>query len=672
MNKLCLSSILFISIFVASCATTDKSNKYSNYKQIIEETWETSNRMRQEALNKFIAMDPAGKKIFPPAKWQGVGWELVAFHLNEKTDLANDRLLKEAKKYTAKINSGDFGENTKNFGNKLIYQPAGQDQRPFNFFTGPEYMQILYKYGSEGLVERGRLKPETEAAMKEYMWLVISQQSKLKEAGLDRLLTYQATENHDILRRPVFYLMNYLYMKDPLYNKRQYKHGGTAKEHFEAYNKYFLERPGARSISGHWAEAGSDTYQKYTPPMILTMAEIAPDPLVRKRYKMLLDVIFVVDAQFSVEGRRGGGRARAYWGKNSFEATKNILFGISKGSGIGSTHNKIFETSSYQMPESAVLLRKVEFPAEKPFEIINRSLAEEMKVNHDGNDGHSVSYEKNGRNINYAYRTPHYIIGGMMYDLTLTKNRNGVLFPKYSQITLQNRWSGVIFDHPDTKAPDLKKNISAIYPEISKHNKNKGRPQNGIWGVHHKNVMIVQRIPPVKDSRIGSYNSGQLSIVFAGEKLEKTEKEGWIFASDGKAYAAVKFLDSGYIWNNNKTQASQDNYTLHDNPRVLIQAGDIQSYISLDNFITEILKNELSVEKNKVTYYSLKEKTKLVKFTFDPKNHKDFFMPMINDKVVNLRPEWTYKSPYVNSKFEEKKVTVTVGPITEVYDFGTE
>ena len=164
--------------------------------------------------------------------------------------------------------------------------------------------------------------------MKEYMWWVVKKESKIEETTKDRLLTYHGTENHDILRRPVFYLMNYLFMKDPAYKNRRYDDGVTAKEHFEAYNRYFQKRPGARAISGGWVEAGSNTYQKYTPQMILTMAQIAPDPLVRDRYKKLLDLIFIEDAQMSVNGRRGGGRSRApYFDDNGFEKTKDIMYG---------------------------------------------------------------------------------------------------------------------------------------------------------------------------------------------------------------------------------------------------------------------------------------------------------------------------------------------------------
>lgn len=661
---------LLSAVFMVACTCflqAAEPAKYENYREVIEDTHAASLKLREKVLRSYIAKDPQGK-IFPPPDWKGVGWEMVAFHLNQKTDLANRLLLERAREYTDRAKAGEW--------KKLLYQPEGTPNSPFNFFTGPEYTQIVYKYGSLGMVHRGRLKPETEAAMKEFMWMIVKQESKLIETGQERLLTYHGTENHDILRRPVFYLWSYLFKKDPLYKDLLYDDGGTAEEHYEAYNRYFLQRPGARAIAGEWVEAGSDTYQKYTPPMLLTMAEIAPDEVVRKRYRMLLDLSFIMDAQISVEGRRGGGRSRAGWGKNSFERTKDILYGIEGGDSDGSSHNKVFEVSRYQVPDSAILLRKVEFPAEKPFEIINRTIGELMEDGPYGHDGGSATYLENGRILNYAYRTPHYLIGGHLLNpsLRMEDPQRGWATSKYSGISRQNRWAGMIFDHPDTKAPDLKDKISAVYLEVinptQKGNSRGGRPQHSLWGVYDKNVMLVQRIPPVKGSRIGSYNTGPINIKFYGRALSKIERDGWIFATDGRAFAAVRFLDGDYLWDDKMETASPANFSMAGQYRYLIHAGDIRSHRSMDEFMDRVRANALQVEDNEIHYTSQAEEIDVRMFLFDPANPAGFRMPLIGGKEPNLTPDWTFKSPYVNSAFRSKTVTVTVGPVTEVYDFG--
>jgi hypothetical protein len=47
-----------------------------------------------------------------------------------------------------------------------------------------------------------------------------------------------------------------------------------------------------------------------------------------------------------------------------------------------------------------------------------------------------------------------------------------------------------------------------------------------------------------------------------------------------------------------------------------------------------------------------------------------FELPRINGKTLNLKPETTYQSPYLNGKSGEDRITVTVGPIKQIYDFG--
>lgn len=43
---------------------------------------------------------------------------------------------------------------------------------------------------------------------------------------------------------------------------------------------------------------------------------------------------------------------------------------------------------------------------------------------------------------------------------------------------------------------------------------------------------------------------------------------------------------------------------------------------------------------------------------------------MAGGKPVDLRPEMTYQSPYLNGAFGDDRITVTVGPIRQIYDFG--
>ncbi|MDD2598656.1 MAG: hypothetical protein PHO37_05480 [Kiritimatiellae bacterium] len=53
----------------------------------------------------------------------------------------------------------------------------------------------------------------------------------------------------------------------------------------------------------------------------------------------------------------------------------------------------------------------------------------------------------------------------------------------------------------------------------------------------------------------GSYHTGRLGMRFEGADLQKIEEHGWIFATNGKAFVGVKFLDGDYQWDDKQEEA---------------------------------------------------------------------------------------------------------------------
>ena len=70
------------------------------------------------------------------------------------------------------------------------------------------------------------------------------------------------TENHDLNRRPVYYLVTALLQDAPAYRDRKLADGHTTVEHAAAYTSFFREWPRRRAQCGLWIEVGSTTYQK--------------------------------------------------------------------------------------------------------------------------------------------------------------------------------------------------------------------------------------------------------------------------------------------------------------------------------------------------------------------------------------------------------------------------
>jgi hypothetical protein len=472
------------------------------------------------------------------------------------------------------------------------------------------------------------------------------------DAGPDDLFLLLGTENHDLTRRPNYYLVTAFLADDPAYRDRKLADGHTTAEHAAAYTAFFRQWPRSRARTGLWVEVGSNTYQKYSWPALFNLHELAPDPVVRHRFGLLLDLAFIEEAQISVRGRRGGGRSRGDDGSHGFESYKNLLHAL-EGRPAGSSHSRVIETSRYQLPPEAILLGKRAFPATEPFVIRNRVLGELETLRADDTEGQRLAADS--ALVNYAYRTPHYLLGSTLQNPALTMRDPATGDPslKYAGISRQKRTCGLLFDDPSAGS------ISQVHP-VAEHTGG-GRSQHSFWSVQHENVLVLQRIARHGRSSLGSYNTGKLGMRFEGDDLSKIEEDGWIFATNGKAFVAVKFLDGGHQWDEKHVEANPENFTgPGDTTRILLHAGDIASHGSFDKFKADVLTSRLNVTPDKVDYQFGPAANHLEVTLYDAKALDRFSLPLINGKPVDLRPAETYQSPYLHGNFGSDKISVSV------------
>jgi len=269
--------------------------------------------------------------------------------------------------------------------------------------------------------------------------------------------------------------------------------------------------------------------------------------------------------------------------------------------------------------------------------------------------------------VNYAYRTPHYLLGSTLQNpaLAMRDLASGGPTLKYAGISRQNRACGMLFDDPASDG------ICAVYPVIE--HPGGGRPQHSFWSVQHENVLILQRIPPLGRSTMGSYHTGTVGMGFEGKALTTVEQDGWIFASNGKAFVGVKFLDGGYRWDEKRGVANPANFdSATDRSRILLHAGDLTTHPSFENFQTAVLAGRLSVSRDKVKYECGPAGNRIEVTRYDPKAPDRFSPPLINGTPVDLRPPKTNQSPYLNADFGSDTITVTVGPVARVLDFSAQ
>ncbi len=615
--------------------------------KLVSDTHAASLKLREAALRKTIAKDTA----WPPGIWGDNLWCLSALYLNEKVDEANARLLKQANDYIALESIG-----------KHATLPEEAENGLWGMFWITEYVRTLCLFHANSPHFPGRLKPETEAALKEALWLWVRKESRIADADFEDLLVLLGTENHNLNKRPNYYLITSLLKDDPTYRDRKLDDGHTAAEHADAYTKFLRAWPSSRARTGLWVEVGSNTYQKYSWPALFNLHELSPDPVIRQRFGLLLDLAFIEEEQISVQGRRGGGRSRGYPEPNAFESYKNLLY-ATKGKPAGSSHSRVIETSRYQLPPEAIYLRYRAFPAADTFAIRNRVLGEldSPKANEDA--GQRLAADSTL--VNYAWRTPHYLLGSTLQNpaLSAPDPKTGKPVLKYSGISRQNRVCGMLFEDP---ASDEVCSVSSIIEHGSG-----GRPQHSLWSVQHENVIVLQRIAP--DKLMGSYSTGWVGISFVGKALKKIEEGGWIFASNGKAFVAVKFLDGAYQWDKKGEVATPANFDKNKNQsRMLLHAGDIKTDESFEKFQTVVLANDLKVTPDQVDYLWGANGYRLEVTRYVPQSATKFTLPLINGQPVNLHPAKTFQSPYLNADFGSDKITVTVGPMKRVLDFSDE
>lgn len=629
-----------VAVFMTSAATLlhaqnlPESDRFAGHEKLVAETYAASLKLREASLRGTIVR----KEGWPPGTWGDNLWCLAALYLNEKTDEANARMLKRAKDFIASKPESVAKTSPENPGNL-----------PWTFFSITDYLRILCLFHQKSPQFPGRLKPETEAAMKESLWLWVRGESRLAEAGPGDQFLLLGTENHDLNRRPPYYLITAFLNDDPAYRDRKLDDGHSVAEHAAAYTRYFREWPRSRAKIGLWVEIGSSTYQKYTWPALFNLHELSPDPVIRHRFGLLLDLAFIEEAQISVRGRRGGGRSRAEGGPNAFDNYKNLLF-AREGEPAGSTHSRVIETSRYQLPAAAIILDKRAFPAVRPFAIRNRVLGELKTA---GPDSGAQRIAPDSALLNYAWRSPHYLLGSTLQNPLLD----------YAGISKQKRWCGLLFDDPSAAT------VGSIDTVIEKTEG--GRPQHSFWSVQHENVLILQRIASSKNG--GSYSTGKISIRFDAPGLEIIDEAGWIFASNGKAFAAVRFLDGGHQWDKARTIASPANFAgPADTGRILLQAGDLSSHGSFARF-REILRDcPLVVTADKVDYRFGEGSQHIEMFRYDLAARESFSLPRINGTPVDLHPEAVYQSPFLNGVSNSDRMTVTIGPVRQILDFASE
>ncbi len=598
---------------------------------LVEQIHAASMQQRAAVLNEAV-----GRETLWPAPgqqaWGDVMWALSLLYLDERVDEANARI-----------------------------RSLAVTEEPFAYFGAVDYVKILALFNSRSAHYPGRLEPETEAAMKEILWQWAKEfeeywePSRLEAAEPEgSVWSVYASENHDLIRKGNNHIIFSVLAADPAYSSLTCTNGRTVAEYDQLYMTYFKTWLQQRAASGLWMELGAE-YAKYSYSVLFNLYDLSPDPEIRTLAKMLLDVMFIEEAQCSfADGFRGGGKSRAPRTNPEnvpgMMSHKRLLYG-EEGS---ATHSRVFETSLYQVPDIAIFLREFGDDA-APFLMQNRVPGESTAPSKrwDAEHGETFYLADDSALLNVCWKTPAYMIGSTLQLLDDADDGAG----DDSGITRQDRWGGIVFNDAAH---------SKVLPWADRTPGTSTRVHNAYWQVQHENLMIVQKT----DRSLYT----ERMMVYLTPTLELTETNGWVFASTGDAWSAVKAV-GGYSWG----EAAYSNFwpgTVFLIPAgeyapILFFAGSTHdgfaSYEAFQNYVLE----DLVLQENPDELLIQRSGRPDVQF------FTDYRAPVISDADEGnpynadpaLRTAYTYDSPYLKTGANRSEVITQWGETRWIYDF---
>ena len=517
--------------------------------------------------------------------------------------------------------------------------------------------ETLSLFHSKSRFYPGRLIPEAEQAVKTYVFKVSNGETELAsryivtkaeaedalaKRAADPSLVLTRNDNGFLTPHAFIYLACSVLMEDPEYKDRRFASGETVAERYEVLNRWFKQAFRDWALSGLTPELGSTGYEVVTWNLLFQLAHLSPDAELRKLAEMYLDVAVMEVEQISMNSVRSGykSRPKSTWLASRLRPLRAMLFGERGGNPLQPS----LTFSSYTPPEAAILLRKLGPPMPR-YEIRNHYL---------GYLSETVSskkhhfWEKNPRCLGYAYRTPEYILGSVQYD------SNRPLFAGFA-----SHWMGVFFD-----------NLQAVsLPGY----------RGGMMAVQDKDALILQRTS-------GTLWPGR-PVVELTRGLEWVERDGWIFVDNTTAFAAIKIVTGGYVWNPQPIGPKQFWPNDPFSP-IIVQAGVAQDYGSFEAFQDKVLAAKLRTvfasDPNQengqllehVSYAGPGSRALTLYGDHDHFQCSKHYTPtvqtelsQIDGRPLDLDLKRTYDSPFLQLKASDDKVYIRYGKSEWVYDF---
>lgn len=559
---------------------------------------------------------------------------------------------------------------------------------PWSLVVNPVLIRLYYYFGSKG---RGMLSTKTEATLLELLW---ERMLNKNDITLTRESVWHMTgsENHDLNFKACSLITSQIFMELQDYGARPYSDAGRgggsgywfhsmyefmggdlgesgpeggarrgdgtprfAREHYEAWVKFFCDYFRQRAQRGFFLEASATGYMKWTLSFISLIMEFCQDQELRSLAYAFFDLIWCEWGQEQIGGRRGGAKTRfvfeeAQMQNDSMYYMARFLLG---GEGIGG-HSYYFQLlSDYELPEIVwdMVVNRHEMGC---YEYRGRRPGEEEAVfPRPAGEERTLLCDTQSRMLHYSYVTPDYILGTQMDHPYLV----------HSHLSCSNRWNGLLLG----MSPD-----AYVFPCSWEEGETDGvrqlRPTGRMYrSVQYKDTLICAQHRgyfradppwfPQADQKPCPYG------ICLGKRFEDGAAEGdWIFVRDGDSYAAFR---PAY----GRCRQEGPRRILFDDPYVpaIVIGGGRASYQSFADFRRNVLARTLTVRNTVVPgYYTVTIHTGETELYFNAANSEP---PSVDGKCPPYDYPWAFESPYISGKYGGGLVTVKKGGRTLRLDF---
>jgi len=447
------------------------------------------------------------------------------------------------------------------------------------------------------------------------------------------------------------------------FSERSFEGGGIASEHYDAWVKYFKAYFRARSGKGQCVEIASKNYNAHTIMNWYNLHDFSEDDELRELAACFLDLYWATWAEEQIDLVRGGGKTRVYQGPASKTGgggaiARMAAMHLETGSWTWPQTNLqssdwAVVTSTYQMPN---LVKRLALETENrgEYEVIQRCMGlqepgykrvPDPPIAHFGLNRFRTDY---GGFLRYSYCTPDYVMGTLMVEPRPLDDWVGC--------ATQNRWQGVIFKGNQD---------AAIVPEclaIDAHLNVLNHPNtmNQHWSVQRRGTLITQKLK----TGLFSERTGESRVWISGSGLsEPLENKGWIYVEAASAFAALKVVDGGMIWDSVE-ESGRWLKCCEDLSPIIIEVGRKKDYATIEIFQESIESLELKFGNSILMYSGLSGDS----FRF----YADFSsMPEVNGEVINMSPDKGYESPFVKSDWDSGIVNIAYGDESKTLNFNT-